>query len=800
MKRINKAGLATLGGLCTLVLTNSSPGQNGAKAAANWSMIGGTPGNSHYSSLKKINRSNVAKLGVAWRFDTGQSGGLETTPIVVDGVLYAFTPTQQVIALDAATGKLLWKFGSSIQGTAPDRGIAYWTDGKERRLLAGVMNFVYALDPATGKAIASFGKNGRIDLRENLGRDPELQSVALTSPGVVYKDLLIVGGRNPETLPAPPGDIHAYDVRSGALRWSFHTIPHPGEFGYETWPKDAWKSSGAANNWAGMAIDRERGIVYVPTGSAAPDFYGVTRIGDDLFADTLLALDAATGKRIWHFQGVHHDLWDRDFPAAPILVSVRRKGRTIPAVAQTTKQGYLYVFDRVSGVPLFPIEDRPYPASTTPGESASPMQPFPLVPEPFARQTVTEDILTNRTPEAHEWAVKRLREIRHDGQFAPLSVGQDTLVYPSFEGGAEWGGPAVDPDTDVLYINSNNYASLGALAVSNTGSPGRITYLNQCSVCHGERRQGSNEFPALLNISRKLTGDQIAAAIHDGKGRMPAMPLQGDTLKELLDYLATDEDPPSGNMATNEEQVAKDTNAALQQAQFPGQTRQAGAEIYQAQCAICHGEHLEGIAPSFPALLGVGSRLSDEKLLALIRSGKGRMPGFPALSSDETDALMRFLHPPAQIREAESARQYTLTGYRRFVDPDGYPATATPWGTLNALDLKTGRYLWHIPLGQYPELAARGIADTGSENYGGPIVTAGGLIFIAATNFDHKIRAFDKTTGKLLWEATLPFAGNATPATYEVNGRQFVVIAAGGSGMNPRGPTGGVYVVFALPQ
>lgn len=369
-------------------------------------------------------------------------------------------------------------------------------------------------------------------------------------------------------------------------------------------------------------------------------------------------------------------------------------------MVQTTKQGYLYVFDRVSGAPLFPIEDRPRPASTTPGELASPTQPIPLKPEPFARQTVTEETLTNRTPQAHEWALRRLREIRHDEQFVPLSVGKDTLVYPSFEGGAEWGGPAVDPDADILYINSNNYASLGRLAASSGGSPGRTTYLNQCSVCHGDHRQGSNEFPPLSNVGHRLTAEQIEAVIHNGKGRMPAMPVQGDTLKQLLDYLTTDEDPSA------------------------------------------HSE----------------------------------------LAADE------------------SAKQYTLTGYRRFVDPDGYPATATPWGTLNALDLKTGNYLWQIPLGQYPELAAKGMADTGSENYGGPIVTAGGLVFIAATSFDHKIRALDKTTGKLLWEATLPFAGNATPATYEVKGRQFVVIAAGGSTMNPRGPTGGVYVAFALPQ
>jgi quinoprotein glucose dehydrogenase len=703
---MEKSAIAMAAVLCALGCAPVGHGQDAEQAATDWKMIGGTPGNSHYSALKQINRSNVRELRQAWAFDTGQAGGLETTPIVVDGVLYAFTPAQQVIALDGETGKLKWKFDSGIRGTQPDRGIAYWTDGKERRLLAGVMNFVYALDPATGKVIESFGRNGRIDLREDLGRDPALQSVALTSPGVVYKDLLIVGGRNPETLPAPPGDIRAYDVRTGALRWSFHTIPHPGEFGYETWPKDAWKTSGASNNWAGMAVDLQRGIVFVPTGSAAPDFYGTTRIGDDLFADTLLALDAATGKRLWHFQGVHHDLWDRDFPAPPILVSFKRDGKTIAAVAQTTKQGYLYVFDRVSGAPLFPIENRTYPPSTTPGETASLTQPFPLAPEPFARQTVTEETLTNRTPEAHAWALKRLDELRHDGQFVPLSLGRDTLVAPSFEGGGEWGGPALDPDSGVLYINANNYASMGSLAASSGGSPGRQIYMSQCAVCHGDHRQGSAEFPPLLEIGRKLSAGQIAATIHDGKGRMPAAPVEGQALKDLLAFLATDT-----------EQTAKP------------------------------GAHEEQASPD--------------------------------------------------ARGAEAAKNYVMTGYRRFVDPDGYPATAPPWGTLNALDLKTGKYLWQIPLGNYPELADK---NTGSENYGGPVVTAGGLIFIAATNFDHKIRAFDKKTGKLLWEATLPFAGNATPATYEVHGRQYVVIAAGGSSMNPRGPIGGVYVAFALPE
>jgi glucose dehydrogenase len=764
------------------------PGQDAVRTTADWSMIGGTPGNSHYSSLKQINRSNVSKLKLAWKFETGEAGGLETTPLIVDGVLYAITPKQKVVALDGATGRLLWKFDSGINGTQPDRGLSWWTDGKESRLLVGQMNFLYALDPRTGKPIPDFGKDGRIDLRENLGRDPALQSISLTSPGVIYKDMIIVGGRNPETLPAPPGDIRAFDVHTGALRWAFHTIPHPGEFGYETWPKDAWKTAGSANNWAGMAIDLTRGIVFVPTGSAVPDFYGQTRVGDDLFADTLLALDANTGKRIWHFQGVHHDMWDRDFPSAPILVEVTRDGKTIPAIAQTTKQGYLYLFNRITGEPLFPIENRPYPPSTTPGEQASKTQPYPLIPEPFAPQDVTEATLTQRTPEAHAWAVKRLSEIRHDGQFVPLSVGKDTLVSPSFEGGAEWGGPAIDPESGILYVNANAYASLGALAAHSGDSPGRSTYLAQCSICHGEYRAGAPpEFPSLVGINKRLTEDQIVSTIHTGKGRMPAMPVQGDGLKQLLDYLKADKDT-HGN--ANEEQATSQAIAA--------QGSGPGGAVYQARCAICHGERREGIAPSFPTLIGVGIRYSDQQLVDFIHTGKGRMPPFKNISTKDMDDLVHFLRPAA-VPRTESSTQYTMTGYRRFNDPDGYPATATPWGTLNALDLKTGKYLWKIPLGQYPELAAKGLPDTGSENYGGPVVTAGGLIFIAATNFDHKFRAFDKTTGKLLWETVMPFAGNATPATYEVKGKQYVVIAAGGSSMNPGGPIGGVYMVYSLP-
>jgi quinoprotein glucose dehydrogenase len=666
-----------------------------------WPVYGGSPASTHYSSLAQINRGNVKTLKVAWSFDTGEKGGLQTNPIVVDGVLYGITPTQKIFALDASTGKLLWKFDSGIPGTQPDRGLAYWSDGHDKRIITGVMNFVYALDATTGKPIVSFGQNGRIDLREGLGREPvSAQFVVLTSPPIVYKDLFVVGGRNPESLPAPPGDVRAFDVHSGKVRWVFHTIPHPGEFGYDTWPKDAWKTSGSANNWAGMSIDVARGILYVPTGSAAFDFYGADRVGDDLFANCLIALNAETGQRIWHFQGVHHDLWDRDFPSPPVLLTVRHGGKSIDAVAQPSKQGYVYLFDRLTGQSLFPLEYRDYTTSSLPGEVTARQQGLPTKPAPYARQTFTEDMLTKRTPEMHQWALEKFKAMRNDGQFVPLSVGKDTVVFPGFDGGAEWGGSAADPETGILYVNANDIVWTGALA------------------------------------------------------------------------------------ETTEQKSAKG--------------------IYMGQCSMCHGENLAGSPPALPSLVGVGNRLSPYQMANTILEGKGRMPAFPNLSEEQIGAVIDFVvsGKDEDLRSTGPslpAMKYHLTGYKRFLDPDGYPAVEPPWGTLNAIDLNTGEYVWKIPLGEYPELAAQGMKNTGSQNYGGPVVTAGGLLFIAATNYDKKIRAFDKSTGELLWEDTLPFSGSATPATYSVKGRQYVVIAAGG-GRDFKGKSGGVYVAFALPE
>lgn len=694
-----------------------------------WPVYNGGVNGDHYSPLTQINRSNVHQLKVAWTFDTHEKGGLQANPLVIGRILYAYTPSQKVIALDATTGKVIWIFDPGTPGTQPTRGLSYWTDGKNSILFAGALTNLYALDPATGKPILSFGDEGKIDLRKGLTNgDYTATFAALTTPGVIFKDTIIVGFRAPEAEPALHGDIRAFDVHTGGLRWSFHTIPHPGEYGYETWPKDAWKITGAANNWAGMSLDEKRGILYAPTGSAVTDFYGYDRAGDDLFADTLLALDANTGRRIWHFQDVHHDIWDRDFPSPPALVTVHRDGKAIEAVVQTTKQGFVFLFDRANGKPLFPIEEKAFPASNVPGEATSPTQPVPQLPLPYARQLLTADMLTTRTPEAHAWAEEQFKTFRSEGQFVPFSVDKQTVVFPGYDGGAEWGGPAVDPRNGVIYINANDVAWTGGLTANAAGGDaGANLYQSQCSMCHGADRKGSPPaFPSLIDVDKRLSDASISDLIHNGKARMPSFPgVTGERLTAILDFLKAD----PGAMNTTQIDSAQQASA------------------------------------------GASARTTSEETSSKSEMGNGA----PAVEA-----------------------RYHFTGYRKFLDPDGYPAIIPPWGTLNAIDLNTGKYLWKIPLGEYPELAAKGMKGTGSENYGGPIVTAGGLVIVSATIYDRKIRAFDSQTGKLLWESELPYAGNATPATYMIGGKQYVVIAASGA-RNPNGPQGAAYVAFALP-
>ncbi|HMI54786.1 MAG TPA: PQQ-binding-like beta-propeller repeat protein, partial [Gemmatimonadaceae bacterium] len=468
-----------------------------------WPAYGGDPGGTRYSPLTQINRSNVDRLQVAWQFDPGEgppNTRFQAQPIVVDEVLYSVTPQSSVVALDGATGKLKWSWNPGGEERTSVRGLTYWTDGKQQRLLAAFGRYIYAIDAASGKPVSDFGRGGRIDLHYDLGRNPKQQSVSLTTPGVIYKDLYIVGGRTSEQLPASPGDIRAYDVRTGRLRWTFHTIPRPGEYGYATWPKKAWTYTGGANNWAGMAVDQKRGIVYVPTGSASADFYGANRVGDNLFANTLLALDAATGKRIWHFQAVKHDIWDRDFPSPPTLLTVERDGKRVDAVAQTTKHGFVFLFDRSNGKSLFPIEYRRVPPSRVEGEVAARTQPFATKPAPFARQWLTDDMLTKRTPQAHQWALDQFKTFRSEGLFVPFMVGKETVVFPGFDGGAEWGGSALDPNTGVLYVNSNDIAWTSSMRRTvPAASLGRQTYLNQCAACHGENMSGGSGFPSLID-------------------------------------------------------------------------------------------------------------------------------------------------------------------------------------------------------------------------------------------------------------------------------------------------------------
>ena len=586
-----------------------------------WDVAGATKANTKYSPASQINKDNVHQLTLAWEYKAGEPGySIQCSPIVIDTVLYGTSPGVKAFAIDARTGEEIWWFDPNkheegnnrlSRSTGANRGVTYWSDGEKHTIFFGRGPFIYALDASTGKPRPDFGENGRIDLLQNLDREIDRAFVNASSPAIIYKDLLIVGAQLGEgTGVIAPGHVRAYDVHTGDRKWIFHTIPHPGEFGYDTWPEDAWKTFGGSNPWGGFSMDEERGILYFGTGSASNDHFGIERTGDNLFSNCVVALNAATGERIWHYQIVHHDLWDYDVPTPPSLVTVKHDGKMIDAVAQVTKVGMVFVFDRVTGEPLFPIEERPVKQSEVPGEVSSPTQPIPVLPPPYARHGFREADITDRTQQAHEFVRKQVWEKYGAADIYDPPSFDGGVVFPQFNGGTDWGGAAVDVESGILYVNASDE-------------------------------------PELIQVLKN--------------------------------------DDPNG---------------------YP----------------------------------------------------------------------------------------FKVTGHQPVKDNEGYPISTPPWGTLNAIDLNVGEILWKVPLGHHPGLEH--LPPTGSFNMGGPIVTAGGLVFIGAA-MDEMFRAYDKETGELLWETKLPAGGYATPSTYVVDGKQYVVIAAGGGG-KPGTKPGNSFMAYAL--
>jgi len=678
-----------------------------------WRIYKGDAESTSYSELEQINQKNVNQLKIAWTFNPNDVpdglsfGKYECNPIVVDGIMYVTSVRRWLYAINAETGKKLWSFDpfNGARGGGMGRGVTYWEHENDKRILFTAGNHLFAINAENGNPIESFGEGGNVNLNFQQGEAGEAWVIP-TSPGIVYQDLLILGSEVSEIYGAAPGHVRAFNIRTGQLAWTFHTIPQPGESGYETWPPDAWKYVGGANNWGGMSLDVRRGIVYVPLGSPTYDFYGADRKGKNLYGNSLVALDAANGQLKWYFQTTHHDLWDYDLPAPPNLVKIKKDGIEIDAVALTTKTGFLFVFDRVNGTPVFPIEERLVPLSQIPGEEVWPTQPFPLKPVPYAQQFMSSADINAFSQTTYDSLKQVFEQLRYEGLYTPPDP-KGTLMVPGTRGGSEWGGAAYDPNTGVLYLNAN-------------------------------------ESPEIATVQKVKAGNS-----------------EDRTVYEL------------------------------------------GKSYYGNYCANCHGRNRKGIAPFNPSLIDLKSRMGEEQAINIINSGSGRMPSFAKLIKGKEEEIIAYLFEKQKdeistksLAPIDTTSKFmNTTAYGYFLDSEGRPALKPPWGTLNAIDLNTGEYLWKIPLGNRADLQESGAPLTGTLNFGGPIVTKGNLVFIGATS-DQKFRAFDKKTGELLWETTLPGNGYASPSTYMIEDKQFIAISITGARENPDGSI----ITFSLPE
>lgn len=725
-----------------------------------WKDYLGSPASAHYSGLKQINTSDIDKLELAWKYPTGDDITYTFSPLVVDNVAYFAAKNGSLVAVDATSGKEIWVRNYTAPGATPSRfggvaglrGVTYWEskDRTDRRIFLPYNGYMEAINARTGKLVDTFANHGKLDLK--VGLDRTSRPLASRTPGRVYQNLLIIGSATGEGYLAPPGDIRAFNVLTGKLAWVFHTIPRPGEPGYDTWPKDAYKYMGGVDAWGELTVDEKHGIVFVPLASAKYELYGGDRPGNNLYADSLVALDAKTGKKLWHYQTIHHDIWDYDMNAAPQLVTVQHDGKTVDAVAEASKNGFLFVFDRLTGKPLWPIEERPVPQSDVPGEHTSPTQPFPTAPPPFARQGMTvKDMYTGfmRPEEVEKWR-ERLSNAK-TGFYTPMALGKETINLPSVNGGALFFGTAANPTNGTVYV------------------------LNR-------------DMPSIVKLVPQ--GESTTA---NAGGLIPSRPPRAGGVRRRPGFPTPEE---------------------------------MGRAVYEQNCQMCHGPELKG--DRGPAIDTAVSRLGADATKSTIENGKGMMPPFKSLGDDPINYLMTFLRHPDQAPPGSAPNQQMQAMVRSLAEPpypddvEGPPSRyktgygnepyviTPPWSYITAYDLNTGTIKWQTPYGGVPQAPEGDKMKGNIYPKSGMVITAGGLVLFAGN--DSKLYALDSATGKLIFSKDLPNGSQGVPAVYQVNGKEYILLAVSGGGTPyPEGaylPPGGTqnemdwkgYMAFALPS